>query len=57
LLVIALVGGLRASRGLTDPRTGEGLRVPASRWALPVVAAVIAAALVAVFAFGGRIPR
>jgi hypothetical protein len=52
LLGVALFGGARAGRGLTDPRTGKGLRVPASRWALPIAAAVIAAALAVVLALG-----
>ena len=57
LLGVAFIGGLRSSQGMTDPRTGRGLRVPASRWALPVAAAVIAVALVAVLAFRAAAPR
>ena len=52
LLGVAIFSGLRAGHGLTDPRTGKGLRVPASRWALPVAAAVLAAALAVVLTLG-----
>lgn len=52
LLGVALFGGVRGSRGLTDPRTGKGLRVPASRWALPLAAAAIAIALAVALTLG-----
>jgi hypothetical protein len=52
LLGIAVLGGLRGRYRATDPRTGRRQRVPASRWALPVVVGVTLAALVAVVIFG-----